>query len=254
MAKKSDEKAVEIMEIRKGRMDVAILGVTPLITEAMSVKVKTGLLCPQGKKTAAEKASNLKHKPIDEFRGSMYTTNDGPTLVYIPAVSFKRAMASAALDIPGASKAQIARSIWVPQDKCSLYGIPKLRMDVVRCADMARTPDIRTRACFAEWACYLTLTFPVPLLREAQVANMLAAAGMMRGVGGFRSEKGGGDYGQFELVAPDDERFARVVSVGGRVAQQSAYASPDAWDHETIELLSCWDDYASGRGFGRIVE
>lgn len=246
--KKTENKTVEIMEIKKGWVDFCILGVTPLITEAMSQKFQIEILDPN-QKSGKKGIRGRKHNPLGEFRGSMYTTKDGPTLVYIPAVSFKKSMASSALDLDGATKSQIARSIWIPHEYAHIYGVPKLRMDVVRCADIARTPDIRTRACFAEWACRLTVTFPIPLLNETQITHLLAAAGMTRGVGGFRPEKGAGDFGQFELVSPDDERYQRIVATGGREAQVAAYDSPETWDEETAALLAVWHENSKLWGF-----
>ena len=98
----------EIIEVKNGKIDFCILGESPMICNAMSAKVQRDLLFPPGRKTAADKASSLKHDPVAEFRRSVYYARDpnSPTRIVVKAVAFKAAMMSAAVDMPGASKAQ----------------------------------------------------------------------------------------------------------------------------------------------------
>ena len=165
------------------------------------------------------------------------------------ASSFKGALRSAALDIPGANKSQIGRLTYVNGEFTPIYGVPKLFMSIVRSADMNRTPDVRTRAIVPEWACKLSVTYVQPLLRDQAVANLLAAAGISIGVGDWRPEKGAGAYGQFALVSADDADFVRICKTGGRAAQMAAMEDPDCHDEETAELLSWFDKEVKVRGF-----
>ncbi len=165
------------------------------------------------------------------------------------ASAFKAALKSAALDLPGASKSQIGRLTYVEGDLVSIYGVPKLLMSVVRSADMNRTPDIRTRAILTEWACRVSITFVMPLLREQAVVNLLAAAGITQGIGDWRPQKGSGSYGQFALVGIGDADFDRIVATGGRDAQMAAMAEPECYDDETEKLLSWFDVESKRRGF-----
>lgn len=242
------EAAADIdLKMYEGRVTVAILGATPLIYNAMSAKVRQGLLLPR-KKTKAEQAQTLKHDPPQEFRSSVYRAKDGPTLLSFPAVAFKRALASAALDTGSAKRTQIDRLCWALGEHVPVYGVPQLRMDVVRSADINKTPDIRTRACLPEWACTLTLAYVSPALTEKTIIDLLASAGMIRGIGDFRQEKGAGNYGQFRIVGIDDPDYLRVVSEGGRAAQQAALDEPVAYDPESEELLLWWHEEAARRG------
>lgn len=250
MPKKADTSEIQVLEVSKGSIQFCVLGRTPLILNRMSQKVKQELLLPKGRKTAADKAATLKHNPMEEFRASAYTAreDDAPTRLLILSTSFKGALRSVAVDMPGAAKAQIGRLTYVEGDYVPIYGLPQLSMAVTRMADMNKTPDVRTRCIVPEWACRLTVTFVKPILREQAVANLLAAAGIMRGVGDWRPEKGAGDYGQFELVSEDNAEFQRIIKIG-RAEQDEAMESPECYDEESAELLSWYDAEVKRRGF-----
>jgi hypothetical protein len=207
------------------------------------------LLLPAGRKTAADKAVSLKHDPIAEFRDSVYRLSaPGPTLLGLPAPAFKGAMASAALDIPGTRKAEIGRLCWVMGQTVALYGVPELLMSVVRSADIGRTPDIRTRAIFPRWACIIEVAFITPRLTEVAIGNLLAAAGVLAGVGDFRQEKGKGNFGQFRLADQTDQELVEVMETGGLAEQKAALANPKCFDLETEGLLSWYESEVLRRG------
>jgi hypothetical protein len=107
-------------------------------------------------------------------------------------------------------------------------------------ADRARTPDICARCIIALWGVKLTIRYCKPQLSSVTIGNLLARAGLLIGVGDWRHEKGGGNYGMFELVAPQDPRFLEVLETGGRAAQDAALTDPVCYDRETEELLNWW--------------
>lgn len=232
---------LEVVQLTKGSIPFRILGTTPIILNRVSQKAQRELLFPSGRKTTADKAVNLKHDPIAEFRASPYrlpSSADSPTVLGVPAVSFKKALADAALDIPGAAKSQMGRLVYVEGDLVPLYGVPQLFMSITRSADIAKTPDVRTRAIVPNWACEITVTYAAPLVSPKAVVRLLAAAGLIRGVGDWRPQKGSGDYGQFELVDEHDERWQAIVAQGGAEAQRKALDKPTCYDLETEELLT----------------
>lgn len=245
------EASIDIMEVVKGRMEFCILGTSPLIMNRMSQKVWFELLAPKGKKTSAEKAGSLKHNPIQEFRDSPYRMTDpkSPALLAVMPTAFKKAMGTAALDMPGTKKAQILRLIYVEGEMLPIYGIPKVFMAITRSSDMNHTPDVRTRAIIPEWACKISISFTKPILREQSIANLLAAAGFQSGIGDWRQEKGSGSYGAFKLVSADDKDFLRIVKTMGRKAQEEALETPEAYNDETQEMLSWFDVEVRRRGF-----
>jgi hypothetical protein len=245
---------IQVLKIETGSMEFCVLGRTPLILNAMSQKAKQTILLPGLKKNAAEKASTLKHSPLDEFRASAYRSKDdkSATRLLILATAFKGALRSAALDMPGAAKAQIGRLTYVNGDYVPIFGRPQLIMSVTRSADINKTPDVRTRCIVPQWACRVAVTFVKPILREQAVANLLAAAGIMRGVGDWRPEKGSGSYGQFALVDSDDADFVRIMKIG-RKEQDAALDDPECYDNETAELLSWYKAEAARRGFKQVA-
>jgi hypothetical protein len=253
MANKKQEATNEItiMEINRGQLDVCILGTSPLIYNAMSEKAKHELLMPAPKKNAAERAANLKHRPYDEYRNSVYTSRDpnGTTLLNFPAAAFKKAMSCAALDIPGVAKSQIGRLVWAIGDRVEIFGEPQMMCSIVRSADMNRTPDVRTRAILPEWACRVSFCYMVPLLKQQTIVNLLAAAGFL-GVGDWRQERGSGSYGQFQLVSNDHPDFVRICKTMKRDVQKAALEAtpPKFYDDETAKLITWFDDELSRRG------
>lgn len=247
---KSNEVSIDVLEIKREKVSYCIMGTTPTICARMSEKAASELLLPKGRKSAAEKASTLKHVPRQEFRDSPYTLNDdsAPTYVACLATQFKNMIASAALDIPGATKSQIGRLMWVEGERLPLWGVPQLHMAVTRSADMNRTPDIRTRCIVTDWATQITVSYMVPILKEKVVTNLLAAAGLTQGLGDYRPQKGKGTYGQFQLVSPDDPEFQRRLKCG-REMQLNMMANPVPYDDEAERLLSWWDSEVKARGF-----
>src|SRR5215467_1644239 len=158
--KKEETTEIQLLTIDRGELECLILGTSPLVCNRMAEKAKRELLLPALKKTTTEKATTLKHDPVAEFRASPYVLkdDDAPTRIALPGAAFKRAIASAAIDL-GSKKAQVARLCWVPDQYVPIYGVPQIYSCVVRQRDINRTPDIRTRAILPRWACRLRVEF-----------------------------------------------------------------------------------------------
>jgi len=250
MVGKQTDATIYIQKIETALVEVPIVGTSPLICNRMSQKARQELLMPKGRKTAAEKAINLKHSPLDEFRNSPYLLEGAPTLIGVMASAVKGAMMTAALDLPGAKKAQIGRLVYVEGDYLPVYGVPKLFMSVTRSADMNHTPDIRTRAILPEWAVIARIHFVVPMLNTTNILNLLHAAGAVAGIGDWRPEKGKGSYGQFRVANVDDPDLQRIMATGAYQAQYDAlYAErPACYDRETEDLLTWFAQESVKRG------
>lgn len=250
--KASSSQEIEVVNLRQGEITFCVLGVTALYCNSMSGKGIRELLLPRGRLTAAQKTTNLKHDPYAEFRNSVDRRGDGvpgPTRILMPSTAFKGALASAALDMPtGVAKTQISRLVWVMGEAVDVYGIPKMSMEIVRSADMNKTPDVRTRAVLEEWACRVTFRFIEPNLSSNTLGILFSAAGMVCGVGDKRQQKGAGNQGQFCLVGEDDATFQRIIKNGGMAAQDAALNEATPRDSKTEELLTWFDDEIDRRG------
>lgn len=243
MAKKQETsmEALE-MEMRMGQLHCHIVGTSPMIMHRFSAKAQRELLMPSPKKNRAEKETSLKHDPVAEFRDSIYMNRDPktPAAIHIPANAFSAALANAALDVPGATKSQLMRLTTVADTHIDLFGCPKLFMAMTRSSDMGRTPDVRTRAIFPRWACKVTINYVASLLKERQIANLLATAGLIIGIGDWRSQKGG-SYGGFRLAGKDDAEFLDIVKNEGRRAQIRAIENPECFDADSEELMAWFE-------------
>lgn len=230
---------MEVMEIQTETMFLCLKGKTPILLNRLSAKARRELMYPREEMNAAEKKSTLKHHPFEEYRSSAYQTKQGPTRLILPDGAFRRAIASAAVDIPGAAKAQIGRLVNVVGVNVPLFGVPVLHGAIVRNSGMTRTPDTRFRCCVPEWACTIEISYVSSLIKPRVIANLTAAAGTIIGVGDGRPEKGALSYGCFEICDADDPAFKRIMKDGARV-QDANLASPSFFDDETEELVTWW--------------
>lgn len=248
---KTKENEIVVDEIVKTQATFHIIGVTPLIFNAMSAKSVHDTLCPPPTKTRAEKETTLRHNPREEYVHSTYrrrADESGPTRLLLTSRMFKSAIADVAKRVPGsATTAAVKQLAWVEGLTIDLYGIPQIFMAVVRNSDINRTVDVRTRAIVAEWACEVSITFMRPQLTLETISRLLNAAGILNGVGDYRQQKGAGNYGQFELTRSDDPRYVKIREQGGMVAQDYALNNPDPYDQETTAMLEHFDRFVEKR-------
>jgi hypothetical protein len=162
----------------------------------------------------------------------------GPTALGLRVTAIKSAMCSAAIETAGLTKAGTQRLLFMPGDHVSLYGVPQLRMDIVRSADIARTPDVRSRAFLPLWGAELSIQYIIPQLAAQSVVTLLANAGLLIGVGDYRQEKGKGAFGSFRVVGSgDDAEWNELIANHGREQQEAALENPEPADDESAELL-----------------
>jgi hypothetical protein len=260
--KAGDDGVISLPDVSMASVEFRLLGAMPFCSNRLPEKARHELLMPAPKKNAAERASRLKHVPYEEFVASTYRFQDNrqPTRLYFPGAAWRKAIASAALDVPGSSKAQIGRLVRIEEYNVCIYGRPQIYAAIVRQADIKRTPDVRTRAILPEWACIINVRFATPILSAGPVANLLKQAGEFIGVGDGRNEKGTLSFGCFTIVNDPDSTdpriveqnaiFNRIVEEQGRVAQDAALADPEPYDAETEELLGWFDEELSRRKAG----
>lgn len=248
MAKATKTAAVEafsIIELKRKEVTLRLIGQSPLVFNRMAHQPRTILLLGQTKKTPIERAMNQKHDPIAEYRDSVHAYRDDPkasTYLRFPSSAFRRAVASAALDTPGAKKAEVGRLIWIRDDYVPIYGIPQLIMPTVRNNDAARTPDIRSLACLPRWATTVTIEFAEGKLTPTILFKLMTTAGMIIGIGDGRQEKGKKSFGQFWVADTDpqlEKEYEELKRISTYKAQYVAMMTehPACYDEETQRLF-----------------
>lgn len=251
MKQKQTEQTIEVKALRRGAIRLRIIGVTPLFQNRMPEKVKQILMLGGQRKTAAER-KEIKHHPFDEFRSSAEIVKDGPTALGLRTIAIKSAMCSAAIETEGVTKASVQRLMYLPGECAALYGTPQLRLDVVRCANIDRTPDVRSRAFLPVWGAEVDITYVMPQLNPTSVISLLCNAGILIGVGDYRQEKGKGNFGLFRVIGEgeQDDEWDMLVRYHGRKAQLAALESPEFANEETAELMALYSDEVSRRDSG----
>lgn len=242
--KKAEAGTLQIDALKQGRVTLTLVGNTAFYFNAMSAKAKRSLLIGGGKKTTAER-KEIKHDPEQEFRDSVYRMMTGETLLGFPAPGVKGAMATAALETAGVTKSSVQRLIFLPEQKIRMWGKPYLKMDVVRSADMNKTPDIRTRAFLPRWVAQVDIAYTMPTLSQHAIVSLLANAGVVVGIGDFRQEKGRGSYGTFTVVGDDYGDLADYIAevkAEARDVQQAALDNPECADQDTQDLMDMLEE------------
>lgn len=238
MATSKDTAEIRVTPLRRGSTRLRIVGETPLFQNRMANKAKQQLLVGGRKKTKADRAE-IKHNPLQEYRDSAEIMPSGPTALGLRVTAVKAAMATAALETAGLTKTSAQRLLFMPGDLTPLYGTPQLRMDVVRSADINRTPDVRSRAFLPRWGAEIEIQYIVPQLSVSSVVSLLCNAGVLVGVGDFRQEKGKGAFGSFRVLGEgeQDDEWDDLIANHGRAAQEAALADPQFADGDTADLM-----------------
>lgn len=231
-----------------------VIGESPLIVHSFSAKARQELLLPPKAKNRAAKETTLKHDPYAEFGNCIYRMPaNSPTFIGMPSAAFKRALSTAALDTPGATKSQIGRLCYIEGELVPVFGLPRMFMAMVRSSDINRTPDVRTRAIIPEWCAKFDVSHSSALSPKA-IVTLMDAAGKTCGVGDWRPEKGSGSYGRFRVATENDfETIDRLTTSAGWAAQDDAMGAPVPYDTNTAELLTWFAGQVQSRGIGEIA-
>ena len=223
MATKTTE-VIEIKPIKIKKVQVRLVGDSPLIMHAWSEKAKRKMLEDQQEKTKGKKKEI--RKPFDDFVRSLYWMDGRPQYdddateadicvafneaidngarFCFPVTAFKQAAISAAY-----------RSGWI-KDKVSMRGAffiesdengmveihsdaPVMREDMVRIG-MGKA-DLRYRGEFRNWYADIVIEYNESGQYSLEnILNTIHAGGFLCGVGEWRPEKDG-QYGMFHVEA-----------------------------------------------------
>jgi hypothetical protein len=125
--------------------------------------------------------------------------------VCMPVVALKCAMltASGTVKTFERKKTLLKTSLYIEGDSIPVeFDKMVPRMDMVRCSDMNRTPDIRFRPNFIDWKMRLVLVYANDLFQVQTMLDLLQRAGDV-GIGEWRPEKNG-VHGRFNILRAID--------------------------------------------------
>lgn len=208
--KKAGEVVLQKLNIQ--RMDVPIVGDTPLLCHAWSKKAKQEMLDKQMKKASAGRKAK---DPWMDFCESLYWLDkmpDAPTQADVnkarfgfPAIAFKASAVTAVTSTGAMTKVMARQCFHLSAEFVQILGAPpQPRDDMVRVAMGAA--DIRFRGEFKVWAALLSIQFNANAMSAEQIVNLIEAGGFAVGIGDWRPEKDG-VLGRFH-VARDNEMEA----------------------------------------------
>ena len=201
MAKK--EELIEIRPIEVKKVNLRLVGDTPLIMHAWSEKAKRMMLEAQ---MGVSKGKKKEPKnPIDDFIRSMYWLSEMPTEMTeegymdaiekgarfgFPVTAFKQAAISAAYRMGWAKdKVSLRGAFFIDSDENGMIEIhsdtPTMREDMVKVG--MGTADIRYRGEFANWYADITISYNATGQYSLEnIVNILNAGGYVCGVGEWR--------------------------------------------------------------------
>mgnify|MGYP003302885457 CR=1 FL=1 len=214
MATKKEE-TVQIKPLDIQRVNIRIVGDTPLIVHAWSDKAKKMMLDAQ---TGATKTSaKEKRDPFDDFIQSLYWLEGKPEKS-TPEAFMKAVEKGAKWGFPVGAIKQAANSAayrlkWVKNqmelrgsyflnteygDMCEIKGsVPEMREDMVRIG--MGSADLRYRGEFKNWYADMTLEYNASGgMSLEQIINCINAGGYVCGLGEWRPEKDG-SFGKFHI-------------------------------------------------------
>lgn len=212
--KKTENVVAEIRPLDIQKVNIRIVGDTPLIVHAWSEKAKRQMLEAQ-LRTTKTKAKDVRD-PYDDFINSMYWLTEKPDST--PEAFAKAVKKGAKWGFPvGAIKqsanASAYRLGWVKNqmelrgsyfletefgDMFEIKGsIPEMREDMVRIG--MGSADLRYRGEFKEWYADLTLSYNASgNITLEQILNCINAGGYCCGLGEWRPERDG-DFGRYHI-------------------------------------------------------
>ena len=222
MATKKNEELIEIKPIEIKKVKMRLVGDTPLIMHAWSVKAKREMLeAQQGKKAGKKKSPK---NPVYDFIESMYWLTGKPNVensmteesceeLFMEAINNGATFGFPVTAIKQAAISAAYRQGW-SKDKVSLRGaffiesdpdgmveiksdVPIMREDMVRIG--MGTADIRYRGEFRNWYSDIVLTYNVNGQYSLEnIVNMINAGGYICGIGEWRPEKDG-QFGMYPV-------------------------------------------------------
>ena len=193
----ASELKIVIPALNKQMMKVKIKGVRPMVQHKWSEKAMKMILDKQMKK--ASKGREIRD-PKQEYKDSYHYNEKGK--IAFPAGGVKKAIVTAARNIPGVTMSLLRGALFVLGDKDDLIEV-KFKSERMR-TDMVKinidTADLRFRGELSDWTMDFLVEFNADVISPEQIMNLIQTAGFSSGLGEMRPEKTGFRFGTFEIV------------------------------------------------------
>jgi hypothetical protein len=220
---KTTETIINLPRMSREKINITLIGETPLIVHRFAEKSKREMLEKQTKSAQKGKAAK---NPEADFEASIYRMADGSH--GFPAVAFKAAAVTACTSLAGITKVAARQAFHVSGQQSIRQGAfsaaitteelvqvhcpaPTMREDMVRVG--MGTSDIRYRAQYWPWAVDLIVEFNPLAMSAEQVLNLFNTAGFACGVGEWRPERDGSN-GRFRVAEASDDALLIEIQKG----------------------------------------
>jgi len=195
-AAKTEVMTIQLPTIK--RLSLTLVGISSLITHRYSEKAKKMVRDKQQKKAKAPRAAK---DPIEEFQASKYvvTPKRGKRkeVCGIPAAAIK-ATAIRGCKLIGLVMKDSQGAFFVNGDILPLkYDECVMREDRVVIGQ--GTLDMRYRPEFKNWSVKVEIEYNSNCISHEEIISAYAAAGFGVGVGEWRPERKGGNFGRFKV-------------------------------------------------------
>lgn len=184
---------VQLQELRKEKIIIEIIGLTPLLMEKMDMDVVERYNLKKGKKIS-KKDDKLEE---EKYESKKHLTDNGE--IGFPSTGFLKGMVEVAPYLDGLDKKKVRGSVRILGDIIPISYKKELK-DVKwgKTSGISKSPRKIIRPKFIDWSCKLDIVFNSTNISAEQIINLLNWAGFQMGVGGFRPEHSG-TFGQYEV-------------------------------------------------------
>lgn len=182
---------VEIPSLELRRVEIKLVGTSPLISHRWSDKAKEMMLAKQTKRASIGRAVKDPHQ---DYLDSLYPFPSGG--YGFPAIAFKSAAVRAGT-YSDQKMTFLRGAFHVRGELIKIDGEPSMREDMVRVGN--GVADIHYRGQFVDWKTILPVEYNSRAITLEQLANLFMIAGFSVGVGEWRPERNGA-YGTFKVV------------------------------------------------------
>lgn len=182
---------IAIPRIDVRRVELTLVGDSPLIVHAWSEKAKKMMLDKQTKAASMKKEAK---DPEKDYQDSMYKLPDGD--YGFPSIGFKAAAVAACRFVTNIKMTEARGAFHIDGEMVKINGTPNKREDMVRL--QTGVADIRYRGEFKEWSATFEVKYNANVISPEQIINLFNVAGFGVGVGEWRPSTNG-SFGMFHV-------------------------------------------------------